>query len=340
MKRKIFFILLAAVFAAGIAFAEKLPVAKAFRPEKELYKTFANPDARHRPYVRWWWNGARVNEQEILRELDVMHKAGIGGVEINTIQFPDQTADTVGCAALTWLSDEWIRMVNVAADGCRERGMVCDIIVGSGWPFGAEYLAPEEQVQMLYPVTVDVKGGRFTIGRDEVLGMANAQVANPRSNPTKELLFIRLMPKHVAHFTEGVSYDEQAGNDTITVDVPEGEHVLYFFVKLNGYSRVILGAPGASGPVVNHLDGKAVERYLDKFSDAMHFTRGKLKGKSARRSATVSSWKATTGRPACSPSSRSVWVTRSIRSCPMCSSVPEPWANPSVRLTAAVSRPK
>ena len=72
MKRKIFFILLAAVFAAGIAFAEKLPVAKAFRPEKELYKTFANPDARHRPYVRWWWNGARVNEQEILRELDVM----------------------------------------------------------------------------------------------------------------------------------------------------------------------------------------------------------------------------------------------------------------------------
>lgn len=103
-------------------------------------------------------------------------------------------------------------------------------------------------------------------------------MANPRSNPTKELLFIRLMPKHVAHFTEGVSYDEQAGNDTITVDVPEGEHVLYFFVKLNGYSRVILGAPGASGPVVNHLDGKAVERYLDKFSDAMHFTRGKLKG--------------------------------------------------------------
>ena len=235
---------MAAVFAAGSPLRKSCPWQRLSAPKKELYKTFANPDARHRPYVRWWWNGARVNEQEILRELDVMHKAGIGGVEINTIQFPDQTADTVGCAALTWLSDEWIRMVNVAADGCRERGMVCDIIVGSGWPFGAEYLAPEEQVQMLYPVTVDVKGGRFTIGRDEVLGMANAQVANPRSNPTKELLFIRLMPKHVAHFTEGVSYDEQAGNDTITVDVPEGEHVLYFFVKLNGYSRVILGGSG------------------------------------------------------------------------------------------------
>ena len=105
MKRKILFTLLAAVFAAGIAFAEKLPVAKAVRPEKELYTTFANPDGRHRPYVRWWWNGARVNEQEILRELDVMREAGIGGVEINTIQFPDQTADTVGCACLLYTSD-------------------------------------------------------------------------------------------------------------------------------------------------------------------------------------------------------------------------------------------
>lgn len=38
MKRKILFTLLAAVFAAGIAFAEKLPVAKAVRPEKSCIK--------------------------------------------------------------------------------------------------------------------------------------------------------------------------------------------------------------------------------------------------------------------------------------------------------------
>lgn len=248
MKRKIFFILLAAVFAAGIAFAEKLPVAKAFRPEKELYKTFANPDARHRPYVRWWWNGARVNEQEILRELDVMHKAGIGGVEINTIQFPDQTADTVGCAALTWLSDEWIRMVNVAADGCRERGMSATSSSGSAGPSAPNTLRPRSRCRCSIPLRSMSRAAGLPSTATRCWAWANAQVANPRSNPTKELLFIRLMPKHVAHFTEGVSYDDQAGNDTITVDVPEGEHVLYFFVKLNGYSRVILGAPGASGP--------------------------------------------------------------------------------------------
>ena len=90
MKRKIFFILLAAVFAAGIAFAEKLPVAKAFLTEKDLYKTFANPDARHRPYVRWWWNGARVNAQEILREY---------GFQVDTAENGEVAVERVSTAA-------------------------------------------------------------------------------------------------------------------------------------------------------------------------------------------------------------------------------------------------
>ena len=277
--KKTFMALLAACCAAGFAFAEKLPTVTPPRPAKDLYKVFSEPDSRHRPYVRWWWNGSRVQADEILRELDVMKAAGIGGVEINTIQFPDMTSDTVGAAALPWLSEEWIRMVETAADGCRERGMTCDILVGSGWPFGAEFLTPDEQSQMLYPVTFDVKGGRFTVSREKVLELAHAHIMNPRENPEKELMFIRLMPKNVDKFTEGVSYDELAGEETISIDVPEGEYVLYFFVKRTGYSRVIVGAPGASGPTLNHLDGEAVKRYLDHFSDAMPFNRGTLKGK-------------------------------------------------------------
>ena len=32
--------------------------------------------------VRWWWFGAAVVKPEIARELDQMHEAGIGGVEL------------------------------------------------------------------------------------------------------------------------------------------------------------------------------------------------------------------------------------------------------------------
>ena len=55
-----------------------------------LYDAFREPAMNTRPFVRWWWNGGRVDAGEIVRELDVLKAAGIGGVEINTIGMPDE----------------------------------------------------------------------------------------------------------------------------------------------------------------------------------------------------------------------------------------------------------
>lgn len=107
-------------------------------PAQDLYKLFKDPDNIYRPFVRWWWNGDRLDKTEILRELDVMKAAGIGGVEINPIRFP-ANADPIGINSLEWLSDEWITMLESALKGAKERGIVCDMIVGSGWPFGGEF---------------------------------------------------------------------------------------------------------------------------------------------------------------------------------------------------------
>ena len=108
---------MAAVFAAGIAFAEKLPVAKAVRPEKELYKTFANPDARHRPYVRWWWNGARVNEQEILRELDVFFFYVMEYIEIYT-EMGRFMMGPYGCLVTTAIHEKHTHKEYIGVDAC------------------------------------------------------------------------------------------------------------------------------------------------------------------------------------------------------------------------------
>ena len=74
--------------------------------EKNLYEVFRNPGAEYRPFVRWWWNGARIEKDEILRELDLMKSAGIGGVEINTLKFPKGT-DSLGYKVKPYLSPEW-----------------------------------------------------------------------------------------------------------------------------------------------------------------------------------------------------------------------------------------
>ena len=118
---------------------------------ERITRQFENPDTRYRPYVRWWWNGDRVCPEELIRELQVMKDAGIGGVEISPIEFP-YGADSLDCPALTWLSDEWMDCLQTVFRETKRLGMDCDLLVGSGWPFGSESLKPEERASILIAV--------------------------------------------------------------------------------------------------------------------------------------------------------------------------------------------
>src|SRR5690554_1905802 len=82
-------------------------------PLEEYMKGFQHPPVEARLFVRWWWNGNRLDKKEILRELDIMKEAGIGGVEINPIAFP-QNANPMGYEALTIFDKEWLEMLQVA----------------------------------------------------------------------------------------------------------------------------------------------------------------------------------------------------------------------------------
>src|SRR5882724_11076392 len=79
-------------------------------PEPDLYRFFKDPATVHRPFVRWWWNGDKVEKTELARELRLMKEAGIGGVEINPIKFPARTDDQ-GKPAIQWLSPEWVDLL-------------------------------------------------------------------------------------------------------------------------------------------------------------------------------------------------------------------------------------
>ena len=162
----------------------------------EQMKQFKSPGPDFRGAPFWAWN-AKLEPEELIRQIRLMKEMGLGGVEINTIWFPDE-ADTLGYKVMPYLSDDWARMVRVAADGCRDRGMVCDMIGGSGWPFGGEFLPREHQLQMLTVETQKVDGGSdgsvFTVSRDEILRRVDPPIMSRNSDPAKELMYIRLMP--------------------------------------------------------------------------------------------------------------------------------------------------
>lgn len=239
----------------------------------ELFRGFQNPPVDSRLFVRWWWNGNRLAKQEILRELDVMKAAGIGGVEINPIAFPGAT-DPLEYKALTIFEDDWLDMLQTALQGAKERGMICDMIVGSGWPFGGEFLKKEEQSQMVTIETVDLKGGeKYQFKIDDLLEKVDPSLHSKNKTVYKDLLMARLLPKNSDEFKEGIDLMGNIVNGELEIEVSEGDFVLYYVVKLTGYMAVINGAPGASGPVLNHYSKVAAENYLNRISG---FITGKI----------------------------------------------------------------
>ena len=126
---------------------------------------FDEPAIEDRPFVRWWWNGNRIEDGELVRELHLLKDAGIGGVEINPIETP-YGADTTGTRGLQLLSDEWIDRLETTFDEAERLGMRCDLLLGSGWPFGAETLPMEERASVLLLNAVPLTQGVFETTKD------------------------------------------------------------------------------------------------------------------------------------------------------------------------------
>ncbi|MRR24060.1 glycoside hydrolase family 2, partial [bacterium] len=135
-----------------------------------LWELFRNPDPAYRPFVRWWWNGNKVEAGELVRELQLLKAAGVGGVEVNPVEFPSRfEGDDLGKPSLEWLSREWCEMLAVVFEEAGRLDMSCDLIVGSGWPFGTEDLPEEGRSQVIVVAVKKVDGSaNMSVSRDEI----------------------------------------------------------------------------------------------------------------------------------------------------------------------------
>ena len=120
------------------------------------------------------------------------------------------------------------------------------------------------------PVRIEYEISRFEIFRE----------ADPAVSPfpgrTMELLSLNLVPDPLININNIIDLSSQSDNEVIKVSVPEGKHALYGLVKINGFMQVINGAPGATGPVLNHYDSTAVKKYLSHMSEAIEKRTGPL----------------------------------------------------------------
>jgi hypothetical protein len=246
----------------------------------DYFALFRRPDMSYRPFVRWWWNGNRVQPDELIRELHLLKEAGIGGVEINPVKFPEYT-DDLGIESLQWLSDEWIDALKVTFDEAKKLGMTCDLIVGSGWPFGGEFLEDEERGQVMVIGVTKLEGPTvYETSVFNLLKEADPRISEPYSGRIPQLLSLRLVPDPIGRMEDETDLSDMLkdGRDVLQIHIPKGKHMLYSLVKINAFGGVINGAPGADGPTLNHLDRDAVIKYLNHMSDAIERRIGALSG--------------------------------------------------------------
>ncbi len=242
-----------------------------------LFKQFQDPDGRYRPFVRWWWNGDKVEAEELVRELHLLKDAGIGGVEINPISFPGKEEIALGKESLKWLSDEWIAMLQVVFDEAKKLDMTCDLIVGSGWPFGSEYLERDERASVMLTWAHEVPSGLYETSEFNLCKLVDPGVTIPNPRRTCKLISFKLAPDPMTSLDEVVDLTDRFKDGVLRTEIPEGKHVAYALIRFDSFASVINGAPGAAGPILNHMDAKAVRKYLDHMADAIEAKTGPLK---------------------------------------------------------------
>lgn len=225
-----------------------------------------------RPWVRWWWNGNKVDTTELKRELRLLKDAGIGGVEINPIEFPAKRCDSLGKTSLTLFSPQWLDALEVALREAQQLGLGCDLLVGSGWPFGKESLPMEQRAQVMLTLAMEVKRGD-TIKIKDIFDKVDPKVTEPNPDRQFQLISLKLTPDSICSL-------KQVRNlplpKTDYVLMPQGG-MLYALVRCISFASVINGAPGASGPILDHMNQQAVQDYLQWFSSTLESRLGPMK---------------------------------------------------------------
>ena len=244
-----------------------LPACDPPREEQHLYDVFTNPPADARPMARWWWNGNAVEAAELKRELMLMKEAGIGGVEINSIAMPPHSVPT-GAPALQWAGSEWSEMVEVASREARELGMITDLIVGSGWPFGGRFLEEEEIMQRIGVKKYEPEPNeRVDIDLADFLKFEShhapgSQVA--KQNSDVEVFAVKLIPVGLTSLDEVIDLGPHVKDGRLNYRVGDRDYVLVFLYNERNFMSVYHGSPGADGPIMDHYKQEVVRAYLDR----------------------------------------------------------------------------
>lgn len=150
MMRARALLLLAALLGTTAASAQALPAAD------PLVDGFRDPPASARPRVWWHWLNGNITEDGITKDLEWMHRIGIGGV-----QTFDATLGTPQIVErrLPYMTPPWKHAFAHAVATADRLGLEFAIAASPGWSeTGGPWVAPRDAMKKLVWSETDIAG--------------------------------------------------------------------------------------------------------------------------------------------------------------------------------------
>lgn len=182
--------------------------------------------------ARWWWLGSAVTKPGLTWQMEQMASHGIGTLEIT----PLYGVQGNNANNIPFLSPEWMKMLGYTISEGNRLGILIDMNLGTGWPFGSPETPLSEAACKL--VVVD--------------SLVDSKLAKSIKLPApqKEQKFARLIVQK--DFKSHV----------------KGKRRVIALYESRTRQMVKRAAPGGEGYVIDHFDSTAVAHYLSRFDRA------------------------------------------------------------------------
>src|ERR1700675_1977308 len=143
------------VLLAGASHAADDPAAQNSDP---LLQGFRSPPPSAKPRVWWHWMNGNISKDGIERDLEWMHRVGIGG--INAIDASLATPQVVE-NRLIYMTPEWKDALRYAAGLADNLGLEMSIDSSPGWSeTGGPWVSPQQAMKKLVWSETSLEGGK------------------------------------------------------------------------------------------------------------------------------------------------------------------------------------
>lgn len=208
-----------------------------------------------KPWTRWWWMGNAVDEKGLDKQLTTLHKAGFGGVEI----VPIYGAKGFEKQYLTYLSPEWMKMLQFTTNKAKSLNMGVDMSVGTGWPIGGPQVDEQDAATKMIVQTYTIASGeKFS---DKI-------ILKDEKQKTLKTVKLDIVTAYNEKNEAIVLTDRINADGTLNWKPGSGKWTIYAVFVGKTLQKVKRAAPGGEGYTLDHFSPEATKDYLKTFDKA------------------------------------------------------------------------